>query len=158
MDSPVSFERSWADYVNGFGDPEGDHWVGLGYASRQMGRRKHTMRVDLVAENGTEAHTVYYGFTLFETGTGGYKIRYDAIAPGSDAGESIQVTIASAFDFVAHLYDNILYTIMYNQHRFFLINGVYLWIMEHLLASWSREYRDDRLEESAERRRVSGSV
>ena len=105
LDSPVSFERSWADYVQGFGDPGGDQWVGLGYASRQMGRRKHTLRVDLAAENGTEAHTVYYGFTLFETGTGGYKIRYDAIAPESDAGESIGVFLASAYDFVAHLYN-----------------------------------------------------
>ena len=85
--SSVSFERPWSDYVDGFGEHGGDQWVGLRYASRQIGNRKHTLRVDLATSAGIQAHAVFYGFILFETSTGGYKIRYDTIAPGSDAGK-----------------------------------------------------------------------
>ena len=90
--SSVNFEQSWDKYVEGFGDPGGDHWLGLRYASEQLGKKKHTLRVDLETSKGIEAHAVFYGFTLFETSTGdGYKIRYDTIAPGSNAGERIVI-------------------------------------------------------------------
>ena len=90
--SSVDFDQPWEKYVEGFGDPGGDHWLGLRYASKQLGKEKHTLRVDLKTSKGIEAHAVFYGFILFETSTGdGYTIRYDTIAPGSNAGERIVI-------------------------------------------------------------------
>ena len=86
-DGSTSFDQNWNNFIFGFGDPEREFWVGLRFASRQIGQRKHTLRVELTGGDGTSAHAVFYGFTLAEHPSRGYVMSYDTIAPGSTAGE-----------------------------------------------------------------------
>ena len=46
-DGSVSFRRNWNDYVNGFGDPNGEFWLGLRYINDLTGYSSTELRVDL---------------------------------------------------------------------------------------------------------------
>ena len=51
MDGTVDFYHNWTDYVKGFGDLNGEFWLGLNKIHRLTAIKKHpnniTLRVDL---------------------------------------------------------------------------------------------------------------
>ncbi|KPP74825.1 hypothetical protein Z043_105980, partial [Scleropages formosus] len=64
--STVSFRRNWAGYKVGFGNLQGDHWLGLEKvrALTQDSRYKWTLRVDLWDFEGGSAYAEYRDFKL----------------------------------------------------------------------------------------------
>ncbi len=43
-----NFNRSWAEYAEGFGDPSGSHWLGNEFLHLMTSRQPHQLQVDLV--------------------------------------------------------------------------------------------------------------
>ena len=63
QDGSVNFNRSWVDYVNGFGDLEGEHWLGLEkiYCLAKGGAK---LRIDLEDFENETRYAVYSSFSL----------------------------------------------------------------------------------------------
>ena len=47
LDGSVDFNRSWCDYKHGFGNLNGEFWLGLDKINRLTWRTKNKLRVDL---------------------------------------------------------------------------------------------------------------
>ena len=53
-ESPVDFfNRGWNEYHRGFGDEEGEFWLGLAAIQMMMAVEKHELLVELRDEQGT---------------------------------------------------------------------------------------------------------
>ena len=63
LDGSVSFFRRWDDYVTGFGDLEGEHWLGLQKMSC-LTQARSVLRVDLEAFNGDIGYAEYNTFQV----------------------------------------------------------------------------------------------
>ena len=63
QDGSENFNRSWVDYVNGFGDLEGEHWLGLEkiYCLAKGGAK---LRIDLEDFENETRYAVYSNFSL----------------------------------------------------------------------------------------------
>ena len=63
QDGSVNFDRSWVDYVNGFGELEGEHWLGLEktYCLAKGGAK---LRIDLEDFENETRYAVYSNFSL----------------------------------------------------------------------------------------------
>jgi len=59
----VDFYRGWTEYVNGFGVPSGEHWIGL-ERIRRMTVAPKTVRFDLGSYTGENAYAVYSNFSV----------------------------------------------------------------------------------------------
>ena len=65
MDGSVDFYRNWADYVAGFGQLEGEHWLGLEKLVCLTTRRPRTeLRVDLADFEGNYKYSHYSFFSV----------------------------------------------------------------------------------------------
>ncbi|XP_048590523.1 uncharacterized protein LOC5517493 [Nematostella vectensis] len=64
QDGSVDFWRDWAEYKNGFGDLQGEHWLALDRIHRLTNAVANELRVDMVAEAGETAHAQYGHFTV----------------------------------------------------------------------------------------------
>ena len=64
MDGTVDFYRNWADYVKGFGDLNGEFWLGLSKIHRLTQAANTTLRVDLADFEGEKRHANYSTFKL----------------------------------------------------------------------------------------------
>ncbi|CAH3164154.1 unnamed protein product [Porites lobata] len=82
LDGSVYFYRSWDDYKNGFGDLNGEFWLGLDKIYRLTEKKRNRLRVDL--EDFTFS-TAYAEYDIFEVTneTTKYKLR--------TAGDSLSV-------------------------------------------------------------------
>ena len=61
----VNFTRDWNDYVNGFGDLNGEFWYGLDNIHYLTTRDDVELRIDMVNENnGSELSWTYQTFTV----------------------------------------------------------------------------------------------
>ena len=63
QDGSVDFYRGWSDYKNGFGDLNGEFWLGLDKIHR-LTKQAQTLRVDLMDFNGSRVHAQYTGFQI----------------------------------------------------------------------------------------------
>nr|NP_001121581.1 self-incompatibility-linked fibrinogen-like protein-B [Ciona intestinalis]BAG15917.1 self-incompatibility-linked fibrinogen-like protein-B [Ciona intestinalis]BAG15920.1 self-incompatibility-linked fibrinogen-like protein-B [Ciona intestinalis]BAN92378.1 self-incompatibility-linked fibrinogen-like protein-B [Ciona intestinalis] len=72
----VNFQRGWLDYVNGFGNPYEDYWVGLKnilsltrqntvIMYKDYSTIRPTLRIDMKGWDGFEAYVEYEKFTLY---------------------------------------------------------------------------------------------
>ena len=52
MDGSVDFYRNWASYVDGFGDPNGEYWLGLKSIHCLTSRTESTLKVSLTDFDG----------------------------------------------------------------------------------------------------------
>ena len=68
QDGSVDFYRNWTDYVNGFGDLEGEHWLGLDKISC-LSSCGAVLRVDLEVVNGTRKYAEYSTFNVDDAST-----------------------------------------------------------------------------------------
>ena len=70
MDGSVDFFRNWTDYVAGFGQLKGEHWLGLEKLVCLTTRRPRTeLRVDLADYKGKYKYAKYSFFSVGNSGT-----------------------------------------------------------------------------------------
>ena len=85
LDGSVNFYRGWADYKNGFGDLNGEFWLGLDKIHR-LTKTKNKLRVDLEDTTGKTAYAEYDMFavtserTKYQLSLGSYSGKF-SIAP-----------------------------------------------------------------------------
>ncbi|KAK2159140.1 hypothetical protein NP493_1744g00003 [Ridgeia piscesae] len=60
----VDFNRSWNDYITGFGDPQSEFWVGLDPATQLIAGLDIILRHDVITSDGSRRHAIYTGFRL----------------------------------------------------------------------------------------------
>ena len=63
LDGSVDFYRGWADYKNGFGNLNGEFWLGLDKINR-LTKTKNRLRVDLEDTTGKTAYAEYDMFAV----------------------------------------------------------------------------------------------
>ena len=59
LDGSVDFYRGWADYKLGFGNLNGEFWLGLDKINRLTNSERYRLRVDLEDTKGKTAYAVY---------------------------------------------------------------------------------------------------
>ena len=70
MDGSVDFYRGWAEYKRGFGNLNGEFWLGLDKTRRMTSSGGYKLRVDL---EDFSRNTVYAEYGLFAVGSEGTK-------------------------------------------------------------------------------------
>ena len=63
LDGSVDFYRGWADYKNGFGNLNGEFWLGLDKINR-LTKTKNRLRVDLEETTGNTTYAEYDMFAV----------------------------------------------------------------------------------------------
>ena len=63
MDGSVSFYRGWTNYKNGFGNLNGEFWLGLDKIHR-LTKKKNKLRVDMMDTTGSTAYAEYNMFAV----------------------------------------------------------------------------------------------
>ena len=63
LDGSVNFYRGWSDYKRGFGNLNGEYWLGLDKIYR-LTKLKNTLRVDLEDTKGKTAYAAYKMFAV----------------------------------------------------------------------------------------------
>ena len=63
LDGSVNFYRNWTDYKHGFGDLNGEFWLGLDKINR-LTKTKNRLRVDLEDTTGKTAYAEYDMFAV----------------------------------------------------------------------------------------------
>ena len=63
-DGTEEFFRNWADYKNGFGDPDAEHWLGNDNLHRLTAAGANELRVDMARTNGDTRYAKYTTFSV----------------------------------------------------------------------------------------------
>ncbi|XP_053663598.1 microfibril-associated glycoprotein 4-like [Anopheles marshallii] len=89
------FNRTWSEYRAGFGDTEGEHWLGLDNLHQMLSKGRHELLVVMENFNGT---TAYAHYDMFSIGTEleRYAIKTIGKYRGT-AGDSLSYHIGSKF-------------------------------------------------------------
>ena len=61
-DDHINFTKSWTEYKDGFGSLSEEFWYGNEFIHRLTSNISATLRVDLVAHDGTTAYAQYEEF------------------------------------------------------------------------------------------------
>ena len=70
QDGSVDFDRGWDEYVNGFGDLNGEFWLGLRNIYRLTnGDAQYQLRIDLKDFSNVDAYASYSSFKVFGPGS-----------------------------------------------------------------------------------------
>ena len=83
VDGSVDFYRNWLDYKVGFGNLNGEYWLGLDKIHRLSASGQNVLRVDLETFENETAYAVYTSFTIGDEGEA-YNLKY-----GSYSGNNI---------------------------------------------------------------------
>ena len=96
MDGTEDFYRGWADYVKGFGDLNGEFWLGLNKIHRLTNRHdiNTTLRVDLEDFDNTKRYAKYTTFHVLDSST---KYQLNVGEYSGDAEDSISYQDGSNF-------------------------------------------------------------
>ena len=86
MDGTEDFYRGWADYVKGFGDLNGEFWLGLNKIHRLTQAANTTLRVDLADFEGQTRYAKYTTFQVLDSST---KYQLNVGGYSGDAGDSM---------------------------------------------------------------------
>ncbi|XP_019859952.1 PREDICTED: ficolin-1-like isoform X1 [Amphimedon queenslandica] len=86
MDGSVNFYLNWADYVKGFGDLNGEFWLGLNKINRLTARNPSFLRIELEDFAGIKKYAYYHTF-----GVGNAASKYKLTVTGykGTAGDSL---------------------------------------------------------------------
>ena len=87
MDGSVNFYRNWANYVDGFGDPEGEYWLGLKNIHCLTSRVEYTeLKVCLADFEGVKK---FANYRFFSVGNAGTKYRLNVGGYTGTAGDAL---------------------------------------------------------------------
>ncbi|XP_061190346.1 fibroleukin-like [Saccostrea echinata] len=64
VNGSLSFDRSWADYKNGFGSPEQNVWVGNDVIHQLTKEKNPFLYVSITLQNGTTLYEMYDRFSV----------------------------------------------------------------------------------------------
>uniref|UniRef100_A0A8C1S973 Microfibril associated protein 4 n=1 Tax=Cyprinus carpio TaxID=7962 RepID=A0A8C1S973_CYPCA len=87
MDGSVNFYRPWNQYKRGFGNVEGEYWLGLENMYQLTRNRAYILRVDLEDFQGNKVFAQYSNFSVGPE-TDGYKLQVSRFTDGG-AGDSL---------------------------------------------------------------------
>ena len=93
MDGTEDFYRNWADYVKGFGDLNGEFWLGLNKIHRLTQAANTTLRIDLA---DFEGQTRYAKYTTFQVLDSSRKYQLNIRGYLGDAGDSMTSSTAQS--------------------------------------------------------------
>ena len=94
MDGSVDFFCNWASYVDGFGDLDGEYWLGLKNIHCLTLRAESTqLRVSLSDFAGVKKFATY---SLFSVGNPGTKYHLDIVHYTGTAGDAMKDTMVIA--------------------------------------------------------------
>ncbi len=90
QDGSVDFYRNWTDYKRGFGNLEGEHWLGLDnmYLLTHQSSDPHQLRVDLTDWEGNTAFAKYDQFSVGDEDSD-YTLTVSGYQSASTAGDSL---------------------------------------------------------------------
>ncbi|EDO48110.1 predicted protein [Nematostella vectensis] len=86
MDGSVDFYRNWDEYKRGFGDKEGEFWLGLDNIHTLTSQRRYRVRFDMEDFEGNTSYAEYDDFRVGDEAS-----KYKLVAVGAysgDAGDS----------------------------------------------------------------------
>ena len=101
MDGTVYFYLNWADYEKGFGDLNGEFWLGLNRINRLNAAQSNGLRVDLEDFDGNKKYATY---STFNVGNAVTKYTLTVSGYGGDAGDSL--TYHNGMNFTTKDQDN----------------------------------------------------
>ncbi|XP_076084686.1 fibrinogen C domain-containing protein 1-A-like isoform X2 [Mytilus galloprovincialis] len=64
LDGSVNFQRNWKDYENGFGNVDGEYWLGNKHIHSLTSSGKYELRIDLTDMSNTKTYAVYKKFVV----------------------------------------------------------------------------------------------
>ena len=85
LDGSVDFYRGWADYKRGFGNLNGEFWLGLDKMHRLTKTGRNRIRVDL---EDTKGNTAYADYDMFAVAS--ERVKYQ-LSLGSYSGEGMKL-------------------------------------------------------------------
>ncbi|XP_039444028.1 ficolin-3-like [Culex pipiens pallens] len=94
LDGSVDFNRSWSEFVEGFGDPAGEYWLGL-ETLHQVAPNATDLVVAMKNFSDVEAYEKYCGFWIDDASVN-YRIRFTAEGNGT-AGDSLYSYFSEQF-------------------------------------------------------------
>ena len=100
-DGSQNFYRKWDDYVKGFGDLKGEHWLGLGKIYRLAKLSKSLLRVDVGEYNNRKAYAKFNSFYL-----GSAAAKYSLHISGYSGTSGDSLTYHNGMKFSTHDQDN----------------------------------------------------
>ncbi|XP_066299173.1 fibroblast growth factor receptor 1-like [Branchiostoma lanceolatum] len=86
QDGSVDFAKNWADYEQGFGNLDGEHWLGLNKQNQITGQKTYILRVDLSDWEGQSRYATYSSFSVGDSSTD-YQVSISGYS--GDAGDSL---------------------------------------------------------------------
>uniref|UniRef100_A0A8C5R884 Fibrinogen C-terminal domain-containing protein n=1 Tax=Leptobrachium leishanense TaxID=445787 RepID=A0A8C5R884_9ANUR len=89
VDGSVDFYRDWSAYQKGFGDQDGEFWLGNDNIHHLTSKGEFQLRVDLEDFQKKRTHATYSGFSIGGE-EGGYSLHVDKVIDGK-AGNSLSL-------------------------------------------------------------------
>ncbi|XP_028512828.1 titin isoform X1 [Exaiptasia diaphana] len=93
-DGSVDFYRNWKDYKKGFGNLNGEFWLGNDYLHRLTAQKKQILRVEL---DDWEGNGVYAKYDSFSIGEESDKYRLNLGSYSGTAGDSLSSHLGQPF-------------------------------------------------------------
>ncbi|KAM9500461.1 microfibril-associated glycoprotein 4-like [Clarias gariepinus] len=134
MDGSVNFYRPWQHYKKGFGDKDGEYWLGLETIYQLTRKRTYELKVDLQDFDGVSVYAQYSSFSV-ESEAEGYKLHVSGFIDGG-AGDAMAINNEQKFstfdkdqDPLAELNcaKKFLGAFWYNNCHDTNPNGIYIW-------------------------------
>lgn len=88
LDCVTSFERKWEEYASGFGNIEGDFWLGLNQVHNLTNKDPYQLRVDLMDWEGESRHATY---GTFQVASESEQFKLTVSGYDGDAGDSLEI-------------------------------------------------------------------
>ena len=101
MDGTVDFYRNWSEYVRGFGDLDGEFWLGLSKIHRLTNRMTSSLQVDLEGFDGKAKYARYSKFHV-----NGPDTKYTLSVSGYSGNAGDALTGHSGYNFTTYDQDN----------------------------------------------------
>ncbi|XP_019616275.1 PREDICTED: uncharacterized protein LOC109463839 [Branchiostoma belcheri] len=86
QDGSVDFAKNWADYQQGFGDPNAEFWLGLDNIHTLTTAKSNILRIELENFNGERRYARYSSFSVGDA-SGNYVVSISGYS--GDAGDSL---------------------------------------------------------------------